>query len=109
MKYLKLFENYQESDTLYIFDFDDTLVDSPSFEELAIEYLTENITIGDLIKRSLRFTNKDMSDLRIENGRIYIEDPNQMIEDVYEAANVIREADHYHQQMLDILHSNNAN
>jgi hypothetical protein len=80
MKYLKLFENYQESDTLYIFDFDDTLVDSPSFEELAIEYLTENITIGDLIKRSLRFTNKDMSDLRIENGRIYIEDPNQMIE-----------------------------
>jgi hypothetical protein len=31
------------------------------------------------------------------------------IEDVSEAANVVREADHYHQQMLDILHSNNAN
>jgi len=31
------------------------------------------------------------------------------IEDVSEAANVIREADHYHQQMLNILHSNNAN
>ncbi len=27
------------------------------------------------------------------------------IEDVTEAANVVREADHYHQQMLDILHS----
>jgi hypothetical protein len=27
------------------------------------------------------------------------------IGDVSEAANVIREADHYHQQMLDILHS----
>jgi hypothetical protein len=27
------------------------------------------------------------------------------IEDVSEAANVIREADNYHQQMLDILHS----
>ena len=26
------------------------------------------------------------------------------IEDVSEAANVIREADHYHQQMLDILY-----
>lgn len=26
------------------------------------------------------------------------------IEDVSEAANVVREADHYHQQMLDILH-----
>ena len=29
------------------------------------------------------------------------------IEDVSEAANVVREADHYHQQMLDILHSEN--
>ena len=27
------------------------------------------------------------------------------IEDVSEAANVVREADHYHQQMLNILHS----
>jgi hypothetical protein len=27
------------------------------------------------------------------------------IEDVSEAANVIRDADYYHQQMLDILHS----
>ncbi len=31
------------------------------------------------------------------------------IEDVSEAANVVREADKFHQQMLDILHSNNAN
>lgn len=30
------------------------------------------------------------------------------IEDVTEAANVIREADHYHQQMLDILHSGDS-
>jgi hypothetical protein len=29
------------------------------------------------------------------------------IDDVTEAANVVREADHYHQQMLDILHSEN--
>ena len=27
------------------------------------------------------------------------------IEDVSEAANVVRDADHYHQQMLNILHS----
>ena len=26
------------------------------------------------------------------------------IEDVSEASNVVRESDHYHQQMLDILH-----
>ena len=80
MKYLKLFENFQEDETLYIFDLDQTLVESPSFEELAIEYLTENATISDLIKRSLSFVNKEKSDLRIENGRIYIEDPNQIIE-----------------------------
>jgi hypothetical protein len=28
------------------------------------------------------------------------------IEDTSEAANVIREANHYHQQMLSIIHSN---
>ena len=80
MKYLKLFENFLESDTLYIFDFDDTLVDSPSFEELTIEYLTENLTIGDLIKKSLDLIGKNKSDLRIENGRVFIDDPNQIIE-----------------------------
>lgn len=80
MKYLKLFESFQKDETLYIFDFDDTLVDSPSFEELAIEYLTESQTIGDLIKKSLSFVNKAKSDLKIENGRVYIEDPNQQIE-----------------------------
>jgi hypothetical protein len=80
MKHIKLFENFQEDETLYIFDLDQTLVESPSFEELAIEYLTENQNIGDLIKKSLNFVNKSKSDLRIENGRIYIEDPNQTIE-----------------------------
>ena len=80
MKYLKVFENFQKDDTLYIFDFDDTLVDSPSFEELAIQYLTENQNIGELIKRSLQFVDKSKQDLRIENGRIYVEDPNQTIE-----------------------------
>ena len=80
MKYLKLFENFQNDDVLYIFDFDDTLVDTPSFEELAIEYLTENQNIGDLIRKSLQFLNKEQKDLKIENGRIYIDDPNQQIE-----------------------------
>lgn len=80
MKYLKLFENFENEDILYIFDFDDTLVNSPGFEELAIRYLTENLTIEDLLKRSLNFVNKQKSDLKIENGRIYVEDPNQQIE-----------------------------
>ena len=80
MKHLKLFENFGTNETLYIFDFDQTLVESPSYEELAIKYLTENTTISDLIQRSLSFVNREKSDLKIENGRIYIEDPNQTIE-----------------------------
>ena len=31
------------------------------------------------------------------------------IDDISEAANVVLEADNYHQQMLDILHSDNQN
>jgi len=38
-----------------------------------------------------------------------LEMTHHVIDDVSEAANVVREADQYHQQMLDILHSNNAN
>jgi hypothetical protein len=80
MRFLKLFENFKKDDTLYIFDFDQTLVESPSFEQLAIKYLNENQSISDLIKKSLKFVGKEKSDLKIENGRIYIEDPNQQIE-----------------------------
>ena len=80
MIHLKLFEAFQSDDILYIFDFDDTLVDTPSFEELAIQYLTENKTIGDLINKSLTFIGKEKSDLKIENGRIFVDDPNGLIE-----------------------------
>jgi hypothetical protein len=89
MKYLKFFENFQEDETLYIFDFDDTLVESPSFEELAIEYIElskrgldteKHTTISNLINKSLKFVKKSKSDIRIENGRIYIDDPEQIIE-----------------------------
>ena len=43
MRFLQLFEDFQKyDDVLMIFDFDDTIVDSPRFEELAIKYLREN-------------------------------------------------------------------
>jgi hypothetical protein len=38
-----------------------------------------------------------------------LEMTHHVIDDVSEASNVVREADKFHQQMLDILHSNNAN
>ncbi len=78
---IKKFEEFNKSDdTLYIFDFDDTIVDSPRFEELAIDYLKESHTIESLLKKSVKYINKDIKDIKIENGRLYISDPNNEIE-----------------------------
>jgi FMN phosphatase YigB (HAD superfamily) len=82
MRHLKLYENFDTSsdDTLFIFDFDDTLVDSPKFEELAIEYLKEDVTIKSLLNRSVNYIGKKIEDIKWENGRLYIPDPNQELE-----------------------------
>lgn len=73
MKYLKLFESFD--DTLHIFDFDDTLVKTPTFEELAIEFLKEDLSIRDMLQVSVDRIGARLSDLKWENGRLYIEDP----------------------------------
>ena len=74
MKWIKLFEEFSQSDdkTLYIFDFDDTLVETPSFEELAIKYLNlkESVTIESLLEDSLKWIRKSKSDLKDEHGRM---------------------------------------
>ena len=70
------FEEFSKAETLHIFDFDDTLVNTPSFEELAIEFLKESTSIGDLVKSSVSRIGVSINDLKWENGRIYIEDPN---------------------------------
>ena len=82
MKYLQMYENFeknQKDETLYIFDFDDTIVNSPRFEELAIEYLKENETIGTLLQKSVNQINVTFRDLKIENGRLYVDDPDEKI------------------------------
>lgn len=81
MKHLKLFENFN-SDTLYIFDFDDTLVFTPTFEELSIEFLKENVTIKDMLLSSVDKIGVKLSNIKCENGRLFIEDPHSKI-DVY--------------------------
>lgn len=48
-----------------------------------------------------------LSDL-LSNAIHSLEMTQYEIDDVSEAANVVREADHYHQQMLDILHSEDS-
>lgn len=73
-------KNYSEFNTLHIFDFDDTLVETPSFEKVVLKYLTESTTAKELLDKSLHFLNKDIKDLKWENGRIYINDPNNTIQ-----------------------------
>ena len=83
MKHLypySLFESKSNDDTLFIFDFDDTLADSPRFEELAINYLKEGVTIKTLVDRSLKLIGKKKEDVKIEHGRLYVNDPNSEIE-----------------------------
>jgi hypothetical protein len=83
MKHLisfNLFESKSSDETLYIFDFDDTIVDSPRFEELAIKYLKEDVTIKSLVDRSLKQIGVDKDDVKIEHGRLYVNDPDSKIE-----------------------------
>lgn len=81
MRYLteyRLFESLDD-ETLYIFDFDDTIVDSPRFEEQIKDYLNEDLTVGELLDEVLSQIDKTKSDLRYENGRYFVDDPNKRI------------------------------
>jgi hypothetical protein len=81
MRYLQIYEKFgTDSETLYIFDFDDTLVDTPNFEEEVIKLLKESVTVKSLLKRSVGMIGKSMSDLKWEHGRIYVSDPDSEIE-----------------------------
>jgi hypothetical protein len=77
---IKTFENFNNSNTLYIFDFDDTLVKTPSFEELAIEFLKEDNTIKDILLSSTNKIGVSLNDLRWENGKLYVNDPSNKIQ-----------------------------
>lgn len=81
MNYIRVYEKYVEEveDTIYIFDFDKTLVQSPDFEDLAIPLL-EGVTINSLINSSIKRIGVSREDLKHENGRIYVDDPDLKIE-----------------------------
>lgn len=79
MRFLQLFEDFQ-SDVLMIFDFDDTIVDSPRFEELVIKYLREDINIKTLLDKSLKQIDKSKEDIKIDGTRLYINDPKSEID-----------------------------
>jgi hypothetical protein len=75
MMRIKTFESFNNSNTLYIFDFDDTLVKTPNFLDLSIEFLKEGNTIKDILISSTNKIGVRLDDLRWENGKIYVSDP----------------------------------
>lgn len=87
---IKNYNEFTSDNVLYIFDFDDTLVNSPSFEELAIEYLKEDITIKDLLNQSIKRVGVTLDDLKWQDGRIYVLDPNKELK---EFGNWVRKGD----------------
>ena len=62
--------------TLYVFDFDDTIVVSPRYEDIALEYLSENLKVKDLIDRAIKSIGIEKPQLKFQDGRIFVEDPN---------------------------------
>ena len=76
---IKNFNSFTNQDVLYIFDFDDTLVVSPDFNEMAIQFLKEDVSIKDLLDLSVKRVGVNINDLKWQDGRIYVEDPQQQI------------------------------
>jgi hypothetical protein len=87
---IKNYNEFTGDNVLYIFDFDDTLVNSPSFDELAINYLKEDITIKDLLDQSIKRVGVTLDDLKWQDGRIYVLDPNKELK---EFGNWVRKGD----------------
>jgi hypothetical protein len=87
---IKNYNEFTGDNVLYIFDFDDTLVNSPSFDELAINYLKEDITIKDLLNQSINRVGVKLDDLKWQDGRIYVLDPNKELK---EFGNWVRKGD----------------
>ena len=66
-----------EQQTLYVFDFDDTLMVTPRYEDIAIKFLTENLKVKELLDKALKRIGVNKSQLKVQDKRIFIEDPNK--------------------------------
>lgn len=101
---IKNYNKFTNENILYIFDFDDTLVNSPSFDELAIDYLKEDITIKDLLNQSVNRVGVTLDDLKWQDGRVYILDPNK---ELREFGNWIRKGDRLYMFTPHAFHLSN--
>ena len=66
-----------ENETLYVFDFDDTLMVTPRYEDIAVKYLTENLTVKELLDRAIKRIGVTKDQLKVQDRRIFIEDPDK--------------------------------
>lgn len=73
MKYLKLYENFSEDEVLHIFDFDDTLGESPEFEDLVRPLIKEDMTFDELLQGVLNSIGKTINDLKKDGNEIYVD------------------------------------
>jgi hypothetical protein len=101
---IKNYNKFTNENILYIFDFDDTLVNSPSFDELSINYLKEDITIKDLLNQSVNRVGVTLDDLKWQDGRVYILDPNK---ELREFGNWIRKGDRLYMFTPHAFHLSN--
>jgi hypothetical protein len=101
MTKIKNYTEYTNQDVLYIFDFDDTLVNTPSFEELAIQFLKEDVTIKDLLNQSVNRIGVSLGDLKWQDGRIYVMDINRQLK---EFGNWVRKGDRMYMFSPDLFH-----
>ncbi len=67
-----------EQQTLYVFDFDDTLMVTPRYEDIAIKFLNENLTVRDLLDRAVKRIGVTKDKLKVQDRRIFIEDPDKI-------------------------------
>ena len=99
---IKNYNEFIEKDVLYIFDFDDTLVDTPSYEELAIQFLKEDVTIKDLLNQSINRIGVSLNDLKWQDGKIYVMDPNNQLK---EFGNWVRKGDRLYMFSPNLFHT----
>ena len=101
MTKIKNYTEYTNQDVLYFFDFDDTLVNTPSFEDLAIQFLKEDVTIKDLLNQSVNRIGVSLNDLKWMDGRIYVMDINRQLK---EFGNWVRKGDRMYMFSPDLFH-----
>jgi hypothetical protein len=99
---IKNYNEYTNQDVLYIFDFDDTLVKTPSYNELAINFLKEDVTIKDLLNQSVNRIGVTLNDLKCQDGRVYVMDPNKQLK---EFGNWVRKGDRMYMVSPNLFHT----